>query len=59
MGSLPSAATHASESRYLNAQIGAVRAAGQRMSDTAALFQAMGELPAAQQTAASTPTSAQ
>lgn len=54
MGSLPSAATHASESRYLNAQIGAVRAAGQRMSDTAALFQAMGEPPAAQQTAAST-----
>ncbi|KXU83891.1 RND transporter [Paraburkholderia monticola] len=54
MGSLPSTATHASESRYLNAQLGAVRAAGQRMSDTAALFQAMGELPTAQQTAAST-----
>ncbi|MEX3975385.1 efflux transporter outer membrane subunit [Paraburkholderia caribensis] len=56
MGSLSSAAAHASESRYLNAQIGAARAAGQRMSDTAALFQAMGELPAAQQTAASTST---
>lgn len=54
MGSLPTSATHATESRYLNAQIGAVRAAGQRMSDTAALFQAMGELPAVQQTAAST-----
>lgn len=52
MGALPSAATHASESRYLNAQLAAARAAGQRMSDTAALFQSMGELPAAQQTAA-------
>ena len=54
LGSLPSAATHASESRYLNAEIGAVRAAGRRMSDTAALFQAMGELPPAPQTTAST-----
>ncbi|MCC8391108.1 efflux transporter outer membrane subunit [Paraburkholderia sp. MMS20-SJTR3] len=54
MGSLPASATHASESRYLNAQIGAVRAAGQRMSDTAALFQAMGELPAGRQSTAST-----
>ncbi|MEX3943260.1 efflux transporter outer membrane subunit [Paraburkholderia sp. BR10937] len=54
LGALPSAATHASESRYLNAQIAAARAAGQRMSDTAALFQSMGELPAAQQTAAIT-----
>jgi hypothetical protein len=54
MGSLSSAATHATEARYLNAQIGATRAAGQRMSDTAALFQAMGELPAAQQTSTST-----
>jgi NodT family efflux transporter outer membrane factor (OMF) lipoprotein len=59
MGSLSSAATHATEARYLNAQIGATRAAAQRMSDTAALFQAMGELPAAQQTAASTKTSTQ
>ncbi|SAK93959.1 RND efflux system outer membrane lipoprotein [Caballeronia catudaia] len=54
MGSLPSSATHATEARYLNARIGAARAAGQRMSDTAALFQAMGELPAPQQTSAST-----
>ncbi|MCC8403319.1 efflux transporter outer membrane subunit [Paraburkholderia sp. MMS20-SJTN17] len=54
MGSLPSTATHASESRYLNARIAAVRAAGQRMSDTAALFQAMGELPVTGQTAAAT-----
>ncbi|MBC8642556.1 efflux transporter outer membrane subunit [Caballeronia sp. EK] len=59
MGSVSSAATHVSESRYLNSKIGAVRATGQRMSDTAALFQAMGELPAPQQTAASTKTSTQ
>jgi hypothetical protein len=48
MGSLPSTAQHASEQRFLNAQISAVRAASQRMSDTAVLFQAMGELPAGQ-----------
>lgn len=48
MGSLPSTAQHASEQRFLNAQINSVRAASQRMSDTAALFQAMGELPAGQ-----------
>ncbi|MFL9965185.1 efflux transporter outer membrane subunit [Paraburkholderia sediminicola] len=52
MGSLPSTAEHASEQRFLNAQIGAVRAASQRMSDTAALFQAMGELPPGQPQAA-------
>ncbi|SDI30506.1 efflux transporter outer membrane subunit [Paraburkholderia phenazinium] len=44
LGSLPSTAQHASEQRLLNAQLGAVRAGSQRMSDTAALFQAMGEL---------------
>ena len=54
LGALPSAATHASESRYLNAQIAATRATGQRMGDTAALFQSMGEFPAGQQTAAIT-----
>jgi NodT family efflux transporter outer membrane factor (OMF) lipoprotein len=53
MGSLPVTAQYAIEARYLNAQMGEVRAASQRMSDTAALFQAMGELPANQQTAAS------
>jgi NodT family efflux transporter outer membrane factor (OMF) lipoprotein len=53
MGSLPSTAQHASEERFLNARLSAVRATSQRMSDTAALFQAMGELPAGQpQTAA-------
>jgi outer membrane protein TolC len=49
LGSLPSTAQHASEQRFLNAQFGAVRAGNQRMSDTAALFQAMGELPPDQQ----------
>jgi outer membrane protein TolC len=48
LGSLPSAAQHASEQRFLNAQLSAVRAGSQRMSDTAALFQAMGELPPGQ-----------
>jgi outer membrane protein TolC len=48
MGSLPSTAEHASEQRFLSAQINDVRAASQRMSDTAALFQAMGELPPGQ-----------
>jgi NodT family efflux transporter outer membrane factor (OMF) lipoprotein len=45
MGSLPSTAQHASEQRLLDAQLSTVRATSQRMSDTAALFQAMGELP--------------
>jgi len=45
LGSLPSSAQHAGEQRFLNAQLAAVRAGSQRMSDTATLFQAMGELP--------------
>ena len=49
LGSLPSSAQHASEQRFLTAQLGAVRAGSQRMTDTVALFQAMGELPSAQQ----------
>jgi NodT family efflux transporter outer membrane factor (OMF) lipoprotein len=49
LGSLPSTAQHTSEQRFLTAQLGAVRAASQRMTDTVALFQAMGELPSAQQ----------
>jgi NodT family efflux transporter outer membrane factor (OMF) lipoprotein len=48
MGSLPSTAQHASEQRLLDAQLSTVRATSQRMSDTAALFQAMGELPPGQ-----------
>ncbi|WP_341318423.1 efflux transporter outer membrane subunit [Paraburkholderia sp. IMGN_8] len=51
IGSLPSTAQHASEQRFLNAQLSSVRATGQRMSDTAALFQAMGEPPADQKAA--------
>ncbi|CAB3791268.1 putative efflux pump outer membrane protein TtgC [Paraburkholderia ultramafica] len=54
LGSLPSTAQHASEQRFLNAQVGAVRATSQRMSDTAALFQAMGEMPGGQPRATST-----
>ncbi|CAL8480771.1 efflux transporter outer membrane subunit [Caballeronia sp. S22] len=54
LGSLPSTAEQASEQRFLNAQIGAVRATSQRMSDTTALFQAMGEMPGGQPQAAST-----
>ena len=53
LGSLPSTAQHASEQRFLTAQLGAVRAGSQRMTDTVALFQAMGELPSAQQHVAS------
>ncbi|WP_429574336.1 efflux transporter outer membrane subunit [Paraburkholderia sp. UCT70] len=53
MGSLPSTAEHASEQRFLSAQIGAVRAASQRMNDTVALFQSMGELPPGQPQTAS------
>ncbi|MGF6853051.1 NodT family efflux transporter outer membrane factor (OMF) lipoprotein [Paraburkholderia sp. CI3] len=53
MGSLPSTAQYASEQRFLSAQLSSIRAASQRMSDTAALFQSMGELPAGQSVAAS------
>ncbi|KVL38072.1 RND transporter [Burkholderia territorii] len=53
MGALPVSTEQAREQQYLNAQLDAVRAASRRMTDTAALFQAMGELPAdAQQTVA-------
>lgn len=45
LGALPISAAHASEQQYLSAQIDAVRAQSQRLGDTAALFQAMGELP--------------
>ncbi|MBC8725894.1 RND transporter, partial [Paraburkholderia sp. 31.1] len=53
MGSLSSTAQYASEQRFLSAQLSSIRAASQRMSDTAALFQSMGELPAGQSVAAS------
>jgi outer membrane protein TolC len=38
-------AQRASERQYLNAELDSVRAASRRMTDTAALLQAMGELP--------------
>jgi NodT family efflux transporter outer membrane factor (OMF) lipoprotein len=41
-GALPLSAEQSSEQQYLNAQLEAVSAASRRMSDTAALFQAMG-----------------
>jgi outer membrane protein TolC len=49
LGSLPPTVQHASEQRFLSAQLAAVRAGSQRMTGTASLFQAMGELPSAQQ----------
>jgi outer membrane protein TolC len=45
LGSLPVSAAQASEQQFLTAQIDAARAQSQRLGDTAALFQAMGELP--------------
>jgi hypothetical protein len=46
LGALPASAEQSSEVQYLNAQLDTVRATSRRMSDTAALLQAMGELPA-------------
>jgi len=45
LGSLPVSAAQASEQQFLTARLDAVRAQSQRLGDTAALFQAMGELP--------------
>ena len=45
LGALPVSAAQASEQQFLTAQVDAVRAQSQRLGDTAALFQAMGELP--------------
>ena len=45
LGSLPVSAAQTSEQQFLTAQFDAVRARSQRLGDTAALFQAMGELP--------------
>lgn len=45
LGSVPVSAARASEQQYLNVRLEAIRATGQRLSDTAMLFQAMGELP--------------
>ncbi|KVZ20207.1 RND transporter [Burkholderia ubonensis] len=45
LGAVPMSAQRSSEQLYLNAELDAVRAASRRMTDTAALLQAMGELP--------------
>lgn len=45
LGAVPMSAQRSSEQVYLNAELDAVRAASRRMTDTAALLQAMGELP--------------
>jgi NodT family efflux transporter outer membrane factor (OMF) lipoprotein len=47
LGALPTAAVRASEQQYLNAQLDATRLAGQRLTDTTTLFQAMGQPPTA------------
>ncbi|MDG0023158.1 efflux transporter outer membrane subunit [Trinickia sp. Y13] len=45
LGAVAPTAVQASEQQYRNAELGAIRATGQRLIDTAALFQAMGESP--------------
>jgi NodT family efflux transporter outer membrane factor (OMF) lipoprotein len=45
LGALPPSSVRTSETQYWNARLGAIRSTGQRLSDTALLFQAMGELP--------------
>ncbi|KWI85898.1 RND transporter [Burkholderia ubonensis] len=45
LGAVPMSVQRSSEQLYLNAELDAVRAASRRMTDTAALLQAMGELP--------------
>lgn len=45
LGAVPVSAQQASERQYLTAELDAVSAASRRMTDTAALLQAMGELP--------------
>ncbi|SAK61643.1 efflux transporter outer membrane subunit [Caballeronia ptereochthonis] len=42
LGAIPPRAARGSEQQYLNARLSAIRASSARMSDTAALFQAMG-----------------
>ncbi|RKP52505.1 efflux transporter outer membrane subunit [Trinickia fusca] len=48
LGAVPATAARQSEQQYLSVQLDAIRAQAQRLSDTAMLFQAMGELPAVQ-----------
>lgn len=48
LGAVSTTAARQSEQQYLSVQLDAIRAQAQRLSDTAMLFQAMGELPATQ-----------
>lgn len=45
LGALPPSAERASEQQYLNAELDAIRATSRRLTDTASLFQAMGDAP--------------
>lgn len=49
LGAVAGVSVRASEIQYLNAKLGAIRATGQRLADTALLFQAMGEAPPSRQ----------
>ncbi|PMS16371.1 RND transporter [Trinickia dabaoshanensis] len=42
LGAIPDSAVRGSEQQYWNARLGAIRASGRRLGDTALLFQAMG-----------------
>jgi len=57
LGALPLASTRSSEQQWRNAQLDEIRYTSARLTDTAALFQAMGN-PPVDQAAASAPTSA-
>ena len=46
LGAVPPSAERAGEQQYLNAELDAIRAMSRRLTDTASLFQAMGEPPA-------------
>jgi NodT family efflux transporter outer membrane factor (OMF) lipoprotein len=45
LGAIPGSSVRASEAQYRNAQLAAIRSTGQRLTDTAVLFQAMGGVP--------------
>jgi outer membrane protein TolC len=45
LGAIPGSSVRASEEQYWNAQLAAIRSTGQRLTDTAVLFQAMGGVP--------------
>jgi outer membrane protein TolC len=45
LGALPLTIERTSEQQYLSAELDAARARGQRLADTASLFQAMGQSP--------------